>query len=405
MNVRVTLIALSLIANGALGAAWLSRRPAAAPAIPVAPEPTRAPESVPLMLSKEVWGRLADADDRTFVARLREQGFPPAVVRALASARIATRYAEQKRALRTKAPVPYWRGPAYSGSFSSLDAEGRAELRRINREQAEQLRALVGDEGAGAVRTWYESAFQRQNYGYLPPEKGEALRAIQNDYRELRAQVWDRAKGVMLAEDRRMQAYLDQQERADMAKVLSAEELAEYDLRSSPSATTTRSRLQNFEPTEAEYRALVKLQLAFDARFGSGDTSAEQEARRRAATPELRAQIAQALGSERYARYEVVTDGSYGGVVSLVKQLGLSGDSAFGVVQVKVETMKQADLVQQDQNLPAEERAARLSALAAAARMKLAAQLGADGLERYEAMFGPYWLPKLEQGATKGGGR
>ncbi len=78
--------------------------------------------------------------------------------------------------------------------------------------------------------------------------------------------VGDRWPLSLPAADREKLALLNRERRADLERVLTPEELFEYDLRQGPTAMRLRSQLAAFQPTEEEYRAIFTVQHALDRR-------------------------------------------------------------------------------------------------------------------------------------------
>jgi hypothetical protein len=92
MRIPHLVLLLSVVANLALGTVWLRRSATPTPPAPVAnapTEPVSPPTSAPL--TPETWGNLYTADDASFVARLRAEGFPPRMMFVLVGLRVQAR--------------------------------------------------------------------------------------------------------------------------------------------------------------------------------------------------------------------------------------------------------------------------------------------------------------------------
>jgi hypothetical protein len=202
---------------------------------------------------------------------------------------------------------------------------------------------------------------------------------------------------MMLPEDNEKLALLEKEKNADMSKLLTPQELEEYNLRSSTSASMLRSNLTTFNPTEAEFRALYKLQSALDDQYPQpmGMTTAEQRAPREAAEKQLQPQIQALLGPDRYADYQLATDPKYSSINRLVARLELPASTSVDVVNVQETAQKQAMALRQDRTLSPDQRNAQLAALAQQAQTQLTATLGPSGFEAYKE-YGGYWLQNLQ---------
>jgi hypothetical protein len=393
MTARPVLIVLSLAANVALGIVWLrgsavrhDERPTPA-SIRVA-VPTTRPTA--LTLSPEAWRAIDAKDDPSYITRLREQGFPPEIIRALVALRVRARYADRLAELRNKQVVPYWRRSMWG---DGRDPATRAAQRELNREMDAEIKGLLGPDAE--VATEAQRAMWKRDYGNLAPEKIRQIQAINADYGELMSQLREQARGIVLPEDRPALAYLEQQRRADLAKVLSPDELAEFDMRVSPSAREVQSRLALFQPTEEEYRKVVQLQLAFDTEYGGQYPTPEQQFEKRAAQAAHDANIKAALGPVRGPQFEVMTDGSYRSVTEIASSLNLPDGTAYDVVKLKRDVVRQIDAITNDPSLSAEARLAQLTQLEKQASDQLVLKLGAKGLDLYRARTGE-WLNNLK---------
>ena len=393
MKLTGPVLALSLVANVGLAALtldrWTQRRTSAPPAGPAV---GRAPEAA--AVAPAVTEPRAVADDDSYVARLRAEGFPPSIVRALAEARVYGRYADRLRRFRPAADDVYWRSQGFL--VPTLSREDRTAQRAIYQELQEEIARLMGGEEATLAPA--VQARRERAYGSLAPAKVRQIEAIGKDYNELRSEILGRANGLVLRADRDELRLLEREQRRDLAALLTPEELVEYDLRGSPSAAAIRSRLRYFTPTEEEFRALTRLQVDLDLTFGGIQLSAEEQARRAAEEKEQPAKIAAALGPERYADYLVTTDGMYRDTATFVQAQGLEVAAAKEVVALKRRLTAQADALR---TAPPEQRAAAMAALEREALTELGARLGGTALAAYRKEPTSGWLARFAPPAKR----
>src|SRR5512146_708656 len=142
MKIAKLILLGSLIVNVTLALTYLSNNHGVSTATAVSTSAPKPHDST----ASEKWNLIAKAtagDDAAFVARLRAEGFPPAVVRAIVSTQIAERFSAQRRALQdATGEYAYWKGWS---SINSSNPEARAALRKLYREQSDLLRQLLGD--------------------------------------------------------------------------------------------------------------------------------------------------------------------------------------------------------------------------------------------------------------------
>ena len=382
-----TVVVLSLSANLALSAVWLWRTAHAAPTVTfshAAPSAKAAP--LPAAVNHaETWTELNAPTDADLVGRLRAEGFPPDMIHALIDVRLRARYAAELRKFRPTVDYAYWRGNFYS---DDLSPEARAERRALERKIADERRLLMGADSD--LATDFERASRARAFGSIPAAKVEQLSAILKDYSDIAAGVRDRAKGVTFPEDREQLALLEREKRADLVKLLTPEELADYDLRSSPSAAIVRNRLRFFNPSEDEYRAITAAQLAFDERYGVTNLlSAEQQQRRTEAEVELNAQIKNLLPSERLTEYAITTDPFYSRIDALVQEAHLPATATAHVVTAQRDFAQRGTAIKENRNLTSADRESQLSALAQEATIRLTTLLGPHAFATYKQNGGP----------------
>jgi hypothetical protein len=391
----VIFLALSVAANAALGVAlW--------PHLSSSPGSTHPPNrhaSTPSAATDRTdtahWREISDtSDDAAFMQRLRAEGFPPGIVRALASNRVYQRFKHRFDALEKKSapPKPYWQDSGWRSSHD-IDPAIRAEQRALWREMDDAIRALLGPD--------YErhSAYRREHlahsYGQLPSEKTSEIEAISRDYDEITQSIHENSRGVLLASDRQKLAYLEKEKRADITRLLSPEELEEYDRRNSPSAEDTRDTLRFVDSTEDHFLAIFALRRQFDERYGRDNLSGEEKDRRKAALPELDRQIEAALGPERYAEYQIVNDVNFSNTRATLDRIGLPQEKASDLVRIQRDAKKRAELIRNDRSLTITQRDEQLASLQNEATGKASAVLGtAENLDMFKRTAGQ-WLGKL----------
>ena len=393
---KSAIILFSLIVNIALAVAVVQRQRAAGSTLTL-PATQPPPKANDIVATSKAWAHLTQSkEDIDFVAGLRSSGFPVNIIRTLVQLRLRERFAEQLLALEKKDnEIPYWRTEPWAYDFNP---ETRAKRRAIEREIADQVKSLLG---ADALESDYARGERIRSFGNIPRAKIEAVQAIQKDYSELTGQIREASKGVVLADDREKLAYLEKERRADLVQLLTPDELAEYDKRNSPAAGTVRNRLRYFDASEEEFLKLYQLQRDFDEHFGNNNLSGAQADRRNAALPELSAQIEGTLGQQRYAEYQIVTDGNYYNTRSFATSVNIPADTAKDLVRLQRDLIRQAETIRSDNSLTTEQRSAQLTSLEGSAQEKLSVTMGADNLAYYRKVSAGQWLTKLSPSQKK----
>jgi hypothetical protein len=409
MKLPTVLLVGSLVANVVLAAAFLTRsfsseeKISATSAVPAAPgssqnaktnsagQLTTAPEK---NLSggrvTSAWDQLQGGDLHTLAARLREAGFPPSVVKAIVSAQVFEQFSARRKALMAQQEeVPFWK----TQQRSVMDPKTMSELRALSREQTNLMKELLGPDGfLGADEM---QAYQKRQYGDLARDKLEQMQNIAADYNELRQQIYQTANGVILPEDREKLSLLEKEQRADMSAILTPEELENYDLRSSTTASMLRSQLSTFKPTEEEFRALFRATRAAEEQYGALSAAGPNPNQMRDIQAAVLAEMTNSMPPDRLAELKQAADPAYQQINRLVARLELPSSAATQVVAVQQEIQKQAAALRSDRQLSNEQRNAQLAELAQEATQKLTPVLGGTrGIEAYK-QYGGQWLQAL----------
>ena len=388
-------VVTSLAVNLVLGATLLWRHtptpPLPPPAVLEQPAAIAEPPPEPTLTDLGV-ELLADASsDASYVARLRAVGVPDDVMVVLLRYRLQQRHAARWQAIAAQARAfPYWERTGFN-----LPVELRQQVRELNREEAAVLTHLLGREIWDNDFTRYAAA----PLDFLPPAKRAQLTLLQQDYADLRASITAANLDALLPGDHEVLNLLQREEAAELAALLSPQELADYHQRVGPAAQEVQHVLRRFEATEAEYLQLLALHDEIDATYGPTGTSlprAERDARREAWNA-ARQSFIDTLPPERAELWAITQDPSFERVQSFVFQQGLDTTTATDLVRLSRNTQQQADVIRQNSALSESQRALELSALARQARLSIAQTLPPASAEAYLKSWGS-WVARLSPG-------
>lgn len=365
-----------------------------------APVHPRSPPPPPSLWDRLNAGVTAAPDLRPWVARLQAAGFPPHVIRALVSREVEQRYGPRLLALDEPDPAtPFWKKPSWA-EFSR-DPARLPELQRLRQEQ----RALAGTALAVLPRAEDDlaAALRQRSYGSIPPAKVDRVQAIESDYNEMQQAVWRAQQGVTLPSDREQFALLDREKRADLAAVLTPDELAAYDLRNSPVSHALRAQLEFFDPSEAEYEAMYRAAAPFADLYQAygyqSNFDPAARAQRQAETDALNAQLRAALGDQRYAQFQRASDSEYKGLSRLAGRDGVSAETTTRTFDLRDQTLQQATAIVADSSLDNAQKSAALQALGQTARSQIMGLLGPTTGAAY-AQLANFWLDGLAAGSA-----
>ena len=414
------LLAVSLAGNAALLLRASRRAQAAAPTAPStsASSPRQSEAASATSGESAVSPELAAAFSRALSAPTLKEfrdlldaaGVEPKLRRDLLQAALTRRYDQHFR----YTVFPYselmrrewWREPAMeeyhpAGSAAKRRQEDSlAMTKQFNAELAE----LLGEDIIRLDLEDPDNGWLARRFSGLPQQKAEALLRIERDYQELEQEIHARSGNFQLPEDQEKLRLLKEEQARDIAALLTPEERAEWELRSSPTADRAREQATRYRATEEEYRRIYALQKTFDETFDfdpfapSGRQEEPDWKARQEAEQALDAAIRAIVGEERHAEALRRQSGDFTLAQAAAARLGLPEDTADRIYAMRGPVAETSRRIATDSRLSPEERKAALSRLAADTRASLEKTLGKDAAVLYFERGGMGWLRSLEAG-------
>ena len=399
-KVTFGLIGLNLVLAGYLAVALTQRppQPTAAP-IEAAPQgesaanPTRAQQlkSAPAPApAKFTWDSIASRDLRRYAANLRQVGCPEQTVKEILSAEVNRIYGLQERALKVRADdIAPWEKQALYDRRG-----GETKLRQLLEEKRSLLRELTGvDVGidmpsrlAGRDLGKFEGAFTS-----LPEDRRDAVRAIQENYWAQSDDIKQRTMGYLEPEDRDEFQRIKTERKEALAKILSPEELLDYEMKTSDVTASLKSRMQGFEITDDEFKKVFGFAQPLDDQYSISRRKPDPEdqdftAARTQAEKSLEDQIHAVLGDERYAEYQRTRDPVYRGINQAGTEAGLPKESILQAYQAQQEMQAETKRIMQDASLTPEQRAQSLQGMRTQAQQTFQQLFGDKGAQMIQRL-------------------
>lgn len=405
LNVAIAVVLVSQPA-ATRGFLWDAFR-SSAPVVPatkarerVAAKPPEAPDSmVKGVFADTDWSKLEPKDYATVVDQLTRLGLPRDTVRLVAAILIMRQYEHRKRAMRG-APdaLEYWRN-----AHARPDPQQLAAMRELDREAKQVMRDVVGSDFEMAL----DDEGSRRRFGNLPQDKVAKLQKIFTDYGELEEQLFADGADRGSPEMRARSALLAKEKRADIERLLTPEELLDYDLRNSQASHRLRSKFGSFDATEAEFRALYPaFKAVADAEGDPGArprvNSAEARRTREAAERQLDEEIRRVLGEPRYSEWREANDHLLQETRTLVASLNLPPSTASSLVAIQKEIQPQLEAIERNRDLTPNQRDVQLGALGTEVRTRITQILGPDGFEAYKRRGGGWLGATLRRTSERG---
>lgn len=348
------------------------------------------------------WNSIESTNYAVYIANLRSIGCPEETIRDIILTDVAKLYAKRRAELR---------GPGYNDRFWETGGgwddgygskpEIRRQLLELEKEQRALVKELLGvDYRAEMAKYWLDVDEQERRYGFLPQDKREKMAALKEKYDELEQELQLRTKGIMIEEDQLLLNKLQREREEELAKILTPEELEEYELRNSGTASSLRSRLNGFQPSEEEFRQIFRLQKTFDEEFNqvfdrNDDLQAEFRSKVLQESQEaMNEEIKSVLGEERFAEYQRAQDDEYQVLTRLTERLDLPKELAARVYDMKQEAERQKQRIVENSNLTDDQREAALAAIARETEKSVSATLGPKTFQTYQKT-GSRWISGL----------
>ncbi|HSI09043.1 MAG: hypothetical protein ACAH89_03875 [Rariglobus sp.] len=394
MKALPLLLAASLIANAAF-VTVIARRSSFAHSSSVSsvtpssrPTAGAASASASGLPSAETLAKLDGTDLPAYIIALRATGLPPHLVRALVNAELNERFKAREEALKPKRKTAsYWESEDYYENNQDT-LENRLARLDLRREKDDLRRQLLGEDPPRADDT-----------NPIPPAKRESVRRISEDYDAMIQQINIESRDNPLASDREKLAFLRAEKEKEIRTLLTPEEYAAHELRTSETSRQLRWQLGAFKPSEEEFLRIHALMRADPELARNPDNSYGEEdwQRRRAAEKKLRESLRVELGPERFKDYERAKDYSYQQLTQLNRRLNLPAAVLNEIYDQKTTVPQAAIAIAKDPSLDLAAKRAAITKLVADTRRKVTDSLGAEAGEAYLKRGNVHWLTNLEK--------
>jgi hypothetical protein len=352
------------------------------------------------------WSQLAAPDFVIYIVRLRAFGTPETQVRDIIFGAVDAMYRPRRAALRPPKKTDngkFWERSHrfFYGGDSQMTKEQREQMSALQKEESDLLKSLFGDDfyqqrakdsGNPMQTDWME-----KQYGFIPKELREKVQGIEQKMNEAKQELYAANDGYFDPDSQADLRKVEKKYRDELAKILTPDQLLEWDLRHSDTANQLKNDLSAFDPNEDEFRALFKYKQAQDdlnPPRSSDDDPPQPSAEQGNALAEKRKtlddELAQAVGTNRVAEYKVEQDYSYRNLIDS----GVPKESIFKLDDMKKQAQDAANKIRSDQTLTTEQRTEALSAIRAETQNSMNDLLGEKQAKRY-SNNGGWWLNNI----------
>lgn len=352
------------------------------------------------------WAQFTASDFKRYIKQLRSLGTPEPQVREIILGAIDSIYRPRRAALMPPAKkrddTKFWARRNFYGPQVRQTKEQRDQMRALRKEEAELVKSLFGadvfdriakEDGNSQGIDWME-----KQYGFIPKELREKVQELEGEKNE---ETW--AVQAQAQEDNDWQAQgadtrkIEKKYHDELAKILTPEQLAEWDLRHSETANQLKNNLSAFDPKEDEFRALFKYQQAMETINPPRDPDADPvqltKEERKANSEKQKAaeaELASLIGTNRVTEYKLEQD--YGNR-SLIES-GVAKESVFKLDDMKKLAEDAANKIRRDKTLTPEQRNNALGAIRIETQTGINDLLGDKFSKKYLGQNG-WWLNNI----------
>jgi hypothetical protein len=202
-----------------------------------------------------VWhSPVSDDDFRRLAGELRAAGFPPRLIATL----VRDLYLQHALGRMRSADVPFWQ---------QFSAERTKEVQATYRNLQSTLDNLLGPDARASLLL--DPISRQRRYGALPDAKIDAIATIERDYTDMQQDIYRATDRTGFSTDafrsqRDQTKLLNAEKLADLAKILTPAELADYELHNSETSSSLARALSGLDVTPEQFAALYPLRRAYD---------------------------------------------------------------------------------------------------------------------------------------------
>ena len=251
------------------------------------------------------------------------------------------------------------------------------------------MTALLGPE-------WESSYYPYPAHPNSPPLDGPILGAlsaqVKQAVRDLETRATERRQAYVEAMQKEGKqpdpvelARMRQQTRNELAQALNPEQLEEYLLRYSNTASALREELHGLNSTPEGFRALFHLTDPIDQQLQllAGNTDSVAVKRRQELEQQRDQAIQQTLGADDYKKYKLLQDPLYRATQTVAQQSGAPQEKILPLYEIYRVTEQEQQSIRNDDSLTTDQRTQKLEAVQTAQQNALRRLLGNEIFERY----------------------
>jgi len=297
------------------------------------------------------WREIESADYATYVQNLRELGMPEPTIRDIIVADVDQLFLQRKREQDATQDIEWWRATPSPEVQSNL----LARTQGLEAERAALLEKLLGPD-------WHRgrAAEQQPVLALTGPVLGSLPNDVKTSVQQIAARAQDRIAAYLADRQSRGEqpdpaelARLHEETRLQLAAILSPQQLEEFRLRYSDTATRLRTELAGVNPTPNEFRAVFRAleQIDRDLQLRYAGNDPESQRMRQILEQQRLAALRNGLEPERFAEYQRERDPAYQQALAASQKAGGNEETALALYEIQRATADEVNRIRSDPRL------------------------------------------------------
>jgi Mg2+ and Co2+ transporter CorA len=371
--------------------------------------------SISTVAGKFSWQELTAQDLKEYLRKLRAANCPEPTIQDLILGEVNRRFAAKTRAYFNSPEIAdqnlFWK-PYQRQRDPAQARKNRERYKTYQAAQKEKTALIVElfgfdvekqrmkEEGYDPDNNWN---YATGELSFLPESKRDAVEKYLEEAQDKMQAFYAEMGGSWGPEERAKQKQLEAEKLAGLAQFLTPSEVREYELRNSQNAQQIFSDLHGVDITRAQYEALYDIHKKYgDSVYNYGDANNDEAIRKQIEQnqKDMKAEVAAALGEQKFAELDRAQDYQYQQLKSLAKRNALPADTAAKIYDFKQAAEKAAEALQSNQDLTAEARQTALAQIRAETEQSVQSALGDKLFKRYQNNGG-WWINNLAPAPKK----
>ena len=281
------------------------------------------------------WDQLKSTDYKTYVENLRSISCPESTIREIVIAAISRKYGQQM--LETSARMITLGHLGHDGDADTQSLQ--AHLLDLKQQKRSEIEALFGPDSAMDLALISEDFSSELAYGWLPRDKREQVKELEAKYHgPWNSIARESTLFHMGAEDDQRRKVLNDHKYRELARVLSPEELKEYEIRDTELGMRLRIN-QFFRAEDHEINAIYDAENALKSLSEIAGETAEAREQRLIRKQNIMEGLRAQIGEDRLESYELSKDLAWRESVGFASRFGLEDEKR----DLLFETLKRLD--------------------------------------------------------------